>query len=185
MSFETEKFIFGHIPKCGGTFIKSVSAQIGIIKKYYIGEFGYHAPIHMFNEELPILISVRHPYDWYISQYNFLTSVNWIYDTYYEDFDKWFDATIQFKTMSFYYYDIMGCCRSEDYFIKLENLRSDYIKFLYDIGYDLSVNDIQIIQKYKKENISNNDSNIVLSSSQKEKIRKADAEIFKRYNFIS
>lgn len=185
MSFEAEKFIFGHIPKCGGTFIKNVSEQIGIIKKSYNGEFGYHAPIHMFNEELPIIISIRHPYNWYISQYNFLKITKWIYDTYYEDFDKWFDATIESKTMSFYYYDIMGCCRSEDYFIKIDNIRDDYVKFLYDIGYYLSVNDVQIIQKHKKENISTNDSNIELSSNQKEKIRKVDEEIFKRYNFIS
>jgi len=185
MSFETEKFIFGHIPKCGGTFIKNVSGQIGIIKKSYNGEFGYHAPIHMFNEELPILISVRHPYSWYISQYNFLTMVNWIYDKYYENFNKWFDATIELKTMSFYYYDIMGCCRNEDYVVKLENLCDDYIKCLYAIGYDLSAQDIQIIKKHPRENISTNDSNIELTSIQKEKIRKVDEEIFKRYSFIS
>lgn len=186
MSFEAEKFIFGHIPKCGGTFIKKVSKHIDIVKIDYSGEFGYHAPIYTFNEELPILISIRHPYGWYISQYNFLKHTGWRYGVNYGDFNKWFDVVVcENLTLTKKYYDIMGCCRNEDYVIKVENLRDGYIKFLYNIGYDLSDRNIQIVKKHPKENISTNGSNIELSSLQKEKVRQVDAEIFKRYSFIS
>jgi len=184
MSFEAEKFIFGHIPKCGGVFLKSVSRKCNIIKKTYTDDYNFHAPISVFNEELPILITIRSPYTWYSSMYHFLQRREWLPKDYGESFDEWFDmVTSDNMTLTRKYYDIMGCCRNEDYFIKLENLREGYIKFLVDIGYEVTDRMVSRIRRQKI--VNRNHISIELNSKQKEKVRQVDAEIFKRYSFIS
>jgi hypothetical protein len=64
----TEKFVFVHLPRSGGTFISEV------IKKFFPSahEIGYHLPRSLLPREyshLPVLGAVRNPWDFYVSWY--------------------------------------------------------------------------------------------------------------------
>lgn len=66
----TDKFVFIHMHKCGGTFINL------FIKKFFPSarEVGYHYPISMLPaayKHLPVLGTVRNPWDFYVSYYMF------------------------------------------------------------------------------------------------------------------
>lgn len=64
----TEKFVFVHLPRSGGTFISEV------IRKFFPSahEIGYHLPRTLLPEEyrhLPVLGAVRNPWEFYVSWY--------------------------------------------------------------------------------------------------------------------
>ena len=64
----TENFVFVHLPRSGGTFISEV------IKKFFpaVCEIGYHLPRALLPKEfshLPVLGTVRNPWDYYVSWY--------------------------------------------------------------------------------------------------------------------
>ena len=66
----TDKFVFVHMHKCGGTFINL------FIRKFFpvAREIGYHYPISMLPTEyrhLPVLGTVRNPWEFYVSYYMF------------------------------------------------------------------------------------------------------------------
>ena len=69
----TDKFVFLHFPHAGGTFVYE------IIKKFFpmATEIGYHLPRALIPKEyahLPILGTVRNPWDFYVSWYHFQIS---------------------------------------------------------------------------------------------------------------
>jgi hypothetical protein len=69
----TDKFVFLHFPHAGGTFVYE------IIKKFFPSavEIGYHLPRALIPKEyahLPILGTVRNPWDFYVSWYHFQIS---------------------------------------------------------------------------------------------------------------
>lgn len=69
----TDKFVFLHFPHAGGTFVYE------IIKKFFPNavEIGYHLPRALIPKEyadLPILGTVRNPWDFYVSWYHFQIS---------------------------------------------------------------------------------------------------------------
>jgi len=62
----TEKFVFVHLPRTGGTFVSD------IINKFFPSarEIGHHLPIGLLPREfshLPILGTVRNPWEFYVS----------------------------------------------------------------------------------------------------------------------
>jgi len=64
----TDKFVFVHLPRSGGTFISDV------IRKFFPSahEIGYHLPLAVLPKEyshLPVLGAVRNPWDFYVSWY--------------------------------------------------------------------------------------------------------------------
>jgi hypothetical protein len=64
----TDKFVFVHLPRSGGTFTSEV------IKKFFPSahEIGYHLPRTLLAAEyshLPVLGAVRNPWDFYVSWY--------------------------------------------------------------------------------------------------------------------
>jgi hypothetical protein len=64
----TDKFVFVHFPRTGGTFITDV------IMRFFPSaqEIGYHLPRSLLPDEyshLPVLGSVRNPWDFYVSWY--------------------------------------------------------------------------------------------------------------------
>lgn len=64
----TDKFVFVHLPRSGGTFVSEV------IKKFFPNahEIGYHLPLGVLPKEyshLPVLGAVRNPWDFYVSWY--------------------------------------------------------------------------------------------------------------------
>jgi hypothetical protein len=64
----TDKFVFVHFPRTGGTFVTD------IIMKFFPSarEIGYHLPISLLPKEyshLPVLGTVRNPWDFYVSWY--------------------------------------------------------------------------------------------------------------------
>ena len=65
----TEKFVFVHLPRTGGTFVSEV------IRKFFPSahEIGYHLPRVVLPREyshLPVLGGVRNPWDFYASWYH-------------------------------------------------------------------------------------------------------------------
>jgi len=64
----TDKFVFVHLPRSGGTFISD------LIRKFFPSarEIGYHFPRELLPAEyshLPVLGAVRNPWDFYVSWY--------------------------------------------------------------------------------------------------------------------
>ena len=65
----TDKFVFVHLPRTGGTFIADV------ITKFFPSaqEIGYHLPIFLLPNKyshLPVLGAVRNPWEFYVSWYH-------------------------------------------------------------------------------------------------------------------
>ena len=65
----TDKFVFVHLPRSGGTFVSEV------IRKFFPSahEIGYHLPRALLPREysnLPVLGAVRNPWDFYVSWYH-------------------------------------------------------------------------------------------------------------------
>lgn len=65
----TDKFVFVHLPRTGGTFVSEV------IKKFFPSaqEIGYHFPRELIPKEyahLPILGGIRNPWEFYASWYH-------------------------------------------------------------------------------------------------------------------
>lgn len=64
----TDKFVFVHLPRTGGTFVAEV------IRKFFPSarEIGYHLPRELLPREyshLPVLGTVRNPWEFYVSWY--------------------------------------------------------------------------------------------------------------------
>lgn len=64
----TNKFVFVHLPRTGGTFVSEV------IRKFFPSarEIGYHLPLALLPREyahLPVLGAIRNPWDFYVSWY--------------------------------------------------------------------------------------------------------------------
>jgi hypothetical protein len=65
----TDKFVFVHLPRSGGTFVSEV------IRKFFPSahEIGYHLPRELLPKEyshLPVLGGVRNPWEFYVSWYH-------------------------------------------------------------------------------------------------------------------
>jgi hypothetical protein len=71
----TKHFIFAHVPKTGGSFIKKVCREHLPADWIITDELGVHAPLRTLPESyagLPIFGLVRNPWDWYVSWYAFI-----------------------------------------------------------------------------------------------------------------
>ncbi len=71
----TDKFVFVHLPRTGGTFVSEV------VRKFFPSarEIGYHLPRELLPREyshLPILGTVRSPWEFYVSWYHHHQSSN-------------------------------------------------------------------------------------------------------------
>ena len=70
----TDKFVFVHLPRSGGTFVSDV------IRKFFpVREIGYHLPRALLPREyshLPVLGTVRNPWEFYVSWYHHQQSNN-------------------------------------------------------------------------------------------------------------
>ena len=71
----TDKFVFVHLPRAGGTFVSDV------IWKFFptAHEIGYHLPRSLVPRELchlPVLGTVRNPWEYYVSWYHHQQSNN-------------------------------------------------------------------------------------------------------------
>jgi hypothetical protein len=69
----TDKFVFLHVPRAGGTFVYDV------VRKFFPSarEIGYHLPRELLPREyshLPILGTVRNPWEFYVSWYHYQCS---------------------------------------------------------------------------------------------------------------
>jgi hypothetical protein len=71
----TDKFVFVHIPRTGGTFVSE------IIRKFFPSarEIGHHLPREFLPGEfshLPVLGTIRNPWDFYVSYYHYVRRRN-------------------------------------------------------------------------------------------------------------
>ncbi len=69
----TDKFVFVHLPRTGGTFVSEV------IRKFFPSahEIGHHLPRELLPREyshLPVLGTVRNPWEFYVSWYHYVGS---------------------------------------------------------------------------------------------------------------
>ena len=69
----TDKFVFIHLARTGGTFVSEV------IKKFFPSaqEIGRHLPRELLPKEyshLPVLGTVRNPWEFYVSTYHYVWS---------------------------------------------------------------------------------------------------------------
>lgn len=67
----TDKFVFAHLPRSGGTFVSEV------IRKFFPSahEIGHHLPRELLPREyshLPVLGTVRNPWEFYVSLYHYV-----------------------------------------------------------------------------------------------------------------
>jgi hypothetical protein len=67
----TDKFVFAHLPRSGGTFVSDV------IRKFFPSahEIGHHLPRELLPTEyshLPVLGTVRNPWEFYVSLYHYV-----------------------------------------------------------------------------------------------------------------
>ena len=67
----TDKFVFVHVPRSGGTFVS------GVIRKFFPSaqEIGHHLPRELLRREfshLPVLGTVRNPWEFYVSWYHYV-----------------------------------------------------------------------------------------------------------------
>jgi len=67
----TDKFVFAHLPRSGGTFVSDV------IRKFFPSahELGHHLPRALLPREyshLPVLGTVRNPWEFYVSLYHYV-----------------------------------------------------------------------------------------------------------------
>ncbi len=67
----TDKFVFVHLPRSGGTFVS------GVITKFFPSahEIGHHLPRELLPREyshLPVLGTVRNPWEFYVSLYHYV-----------------------------------------------------------------------------------------------------------------
>lgn len=67
----TEKFVFVHLPRSGGTFVSEV------IRKFFpsVYEVGHHTPRRLLPvkySNVPVLGTVRNPWDFYVSWYHYV-----------------------------------------------------------------------------------------------------------------
>jgi hypothetical protein len=67
----TDKFIFAHLPRSGGTFVSDV------IRKFFPSahEIGHHLPRELLPREyshLPVLGTIRNPWEFYVSLYHYV-----------------------------------------------------------------------------------------------------------------
>jgi len=77
MALVTDKFIYAHLPKTGGQFVRHVIDECGI---EYREEESYHAaPSALVRNgfDLPILITIRHPVTWYQSRWHHRLRHGW------------------------------------------------------------------------------------------------------------
>jgi hypothetical protein len=82
----TEKFVFVHLPRTGGTFVSE------LIRKFFpeAHEIGYHLPRTLLPRQyshLPVLGAVRNPWEFYVSWYHHVlprdaatTLISWMTD---------------------------------------------------------------------------------------------------------
>jgi hypothetical protein len=89
----SDKFVFVHLPRTGGTFVTEV------IKKFFPSarEIGRHLPRELLPRELshlPILGTIRNPWEFYVSLYHYIlpkpaanTFVSWMTDAGSLDFE--------------------------------------------------------------------------------------------------
>jgi hypothetical protein len=71
----TDKFVFVHLPRSGGTFVSEM------IKKFFPSakEIGHHMPRELLPKEhshLPVFGTVRNPWEFYVSLYHYVRSRN-------------------------------------------------------------------------------------------------------------
>jgi hypothetical protein len=77
MSFESEKSIFVHFPKTGGSAVHYTADHNGRKLRSPPANDG-HKPASWFKVDKPSWCILRDPFDWYISMYRFLVDTEWM-----------------------------------------------------------------------------------------------------------
>lgn len=73
--FVADKFVFIHLPRTGGTFV------LDVIQKFFpsVREIGHHLPLTFLPDNyknLPVLGTIRNPWDFYVSLYHYVLTNN-------------------------------------------------------------------------------------------------------------
>jgi hypothetical protein len=147
----TRYFVFVHVPKTGGVWVKSVIPEEWWVEALNAHELYENLPIKYAN--LPVLAFVRNPWDWYVSLYEYgrereveEDEDTTVHDLFFKDgtFDSLLRTALFSQEIPYYVGRLMREC-GLDYYSALfkamtdprqglwvgrfENLREDFLSF--------------------------------------------------------
>ena len=182
---------FFHIPKCGGTFVRTaLRKSMGADRE--LG-FGHSIPAQfpeMIQHKKPFAF-VRHPEAWYHSFWAYRMDENWILpvsagrtalDNFCksDDFDEFVDKAS--KACHGYQTSLYGMFLDSPHVEligRTENLKSDLIRFLKILKEPFNE---RYIRGLERQNTSSRKM-VRMSKKTREKIRKMERPIYKRYGY--
>lgn len=169
MALLTDNFVFCHLPKCGGQFIRYVLDQLNISNSE-VGE--YHDSFirvkPFLKDRVLSVTNIRHPLTWYQSRWHHRVRIGWLpnskedWETASNDFNQFvmnmkvFDPNGRLSTIIKQYDDGFG--GKADFILRQEFLQCDLYNLLSQF-YELNT---KIYWSLKPQNISGIDK---LSSS--------------------
>jgi len=158
MALETDKFVYFHIPKTGGTWIRNAIKKSGIICKEVgdthitvrriLHDYDY---AHILRDK-HVIVSIRNPYSWYQSYWSFKMKVGWSMNNPFDnlcasnDFNRFMINV--YDNCSEYYNHIIDSFLIDEYVncvILYESLVTDFTRAMRDIyGFDCSFSDSRV-----------------------------------------
>ena len=145
MSVYNDKFIFYHVPKTGGTWVRLLLTHLGIqFEMHGTSKSSFHETYKEFRPEgLFSFTAVRHPITWLQSYFSYRLRVGWsdvdplgkVASS--STFDAFVDKVIDRAPgcISGMYRDYVGDPQEVDYVCHQETLREDMIYVLSKLGY--------------------------------------------------
>lgn len=165
MALVTDKIVFTHLPKCGGTFVRYVFQQLNI-RFHEVGEF--HCPYfrikNKLDPQLVSVISIRHPLTWYQSRWYHRMRLGWVPDAEEDwfsasnNFNKFvenmgeFDPNGRLSTLIKSFND--GPSGKADHIIRQENLNCELLEVL-NLYYDFNIDFYKSLQN---QNVSGDET---------------------------
>lgn len=163
MGIVTDKFVFAHLPKTGGQFVRNVVERLDIP---YRENSQYHsAPCVIYRAGLilPAMITIRHPITWYQSRWYHRMRHGWIpthpvdWECASNDFNQFVLNVINYDNNGRFTSLVQSFLKKNnnddvEYVLRNENLTIDLYNFLTKVGYNV---DKEIYNKIGKINSSN------------------------------
>lgn len=149
MAFVTDKFIFAHLPKTGGKFVRYVLEEFGITGKE-VGNF-HAAPMAVTKAGVlqPVMITIRHPVTWYQSRWMHRIKYGWSpshpvdWECASNDFNQFvlnvidYDPNGRFTSLVQLFRLRARPSTQIEYILKNETLTQELFVFLNKLGYDI------------------------------------------------
>ena len=190
MAIYTDKFLFLHVPKTGGIWVKQVLTHIGINyqelghQHEHYPSLSKHKPPEFFQDRY-VFTFVRHPITWYQSRWAFRMKMGWQaqhpldWNCASNDFNTFVQRTLSFCPAgwcTWLYNSYINHYRPDgrclvDFIGRTENLTDDLISVLNHVGHDF---DESQVRQYSETNTSS------LDGRRPKDIAKYSPDLYKR-----